>query len=236
MRNIVIGYGEIGKSVGAVIGEHEKIDEGMLAPPVTDEAVTLHICFPYSDKFVTAVQAYMEKYRPEHVIVYSTTAIGVCEQIGDKVVHSPVEGRHPELEMSIRMMERWLGTSDIKEGQYFTGFFMGRGISCRVVAHPNYTEALKLMSTSKFGINLVFADYQAGVAEEIGMDFQLVKDFDKEYNKLYRNIGMDWAQRYILDAPNGKIGGHCVVPNAKLLNTQFPSVLLNKIIEKEIIL
>ena len=71
------------------------------------------------------------------------------------------------------------------------------------------------------------------VADKIDMDFELLKEFDRDYNKLYHELGENWAQRYILDPPEGKIGGHCLVPNAKLLNEQYPNEWLEKLANYE---
>lgn len=225
-RSLVVGMGEIGKAVKAIFNDAQTLDleRRAIEPPIN----IMHICFPYSAEFVDQVKAYANLYKPDHIIIYSTIAIGTTAQIPG-AVHSPVEGRHPKLEESIRKMRRWLGCNQEAEGRYFRYLFHKRGISSIVVPDPAFTEFLKLRSTSKYGINLVWADYEKSVADDLGMDFNLIKDFDKDYNQLYQQLGMDWAQRYILDPPAGKIGGHCVVPNAHILDEQYPSELLEQI-------
>jgi len=94
-----------------------------------------------------------------------------------------------------------------------------------------FTEFLKIRSTAKFGINLVWTDYENSIAQDIGMSYGAIKTFDEDYNNLYAELGLPEFSRYIIDPPNGKIGGHCVVPNAELLNKQYPSELLEMIIE-----
>lgn len=237
MKNLVIGRGEIGKSIievlqesGQAVNSYDIVD----GPEVLEqgELDILHIAIPYSVNFDNIVQTYFDYFSPTHIIVYSTVPIGTCERLG--VVHSPVEGRHPDLALSIRSTPRWLGTSSQEERVFFNDFFRNQiSLQTRLVASADYTEFLKLRSTSRYGINLVFADYEKRVADEIGMDWELLKEFDRNYNKLYRELGVDWAQRYVLDPPEGKIGGHCVTPNARLLDEQFPSELLKMIKEYE---
>lgn len=224
--NLVIGYGEIGKAIGEVIGEHDYLDVDVT--PTGKEYAVMHICIPFTSDFVKIVKAYMAKYKPKHVIVYSTVPIGTCEKIGQKVVHSPVEGRHPDLALSINTMERWIGTSDKKEGHYFTNFFEDLFMRVKVVTSSKFTEALKLLSTAEYGVNIAFADYKADVAEQIDMPYDLTKEWNLEYNRLYRELGLGKRfQKYVLDAPSGTIGGHCVVPNAKLLNFDYPDDMLD---------
>lgn len=237
MKSLVVGRGEIGNAVSQTVAKRDSVVTYDLrdgAAPDVKGIDVLHICFPFVDEdiFIPAVQFYIDKYKPMHVIIWSTLPIGTTKQING-AVHSPIEGRHPALAMSVRTMTRWIGANNPGEGEFFAAYFKECWIKTHVVPSSDFTEFLKLRSTSKFGVNLAFAEYEAGVAKEIGMDYKLLKDFDKDYNKLYRNLGMDWAQRYVLNDPNGQIGGHCVVPNAKILNRQFPSDLLKKIIELE---
>ena len=140
-----------------------------------------------------------------------------------------MEGKHPDLALSMRNMPRWIGANNDDKANFFNSYFLENGFKTRIVPNSDFTEFLKLRSTSKYGINLVWADYEASVAESMGMDFKLINEFDKDYNKLYHELGMDNFQRYLLTPPNGKIGGHCVVPNAELLDKQYPSEMLKMV-------
>ena len=222
--------GEIGKAVAKVVGADYTID---VEPVKVDEKIdVLHICFPYSGTFCSDVLEYVDKYDPKETIIYSTLPIGTCDKLFDTIVHSPVEGKHPDLELSIYTMERWIASHSKESLQFFAGFFKDKGIRTRKVKNPMFTEALKLLSTSEYGINIVFAAYKEEVAAEIGMDYELVKDWNIEYNRLYRELGYGKEyQKYVLEAPEGPIGGHCVVPNAKLLDKAYPNEML-KIIQR----
>ena len=234
MNSLIVGFGEIGKAVAEVIvgsdrvDTYDKTDDDLVFSTSTD---ILHICFPYSEEFVEQVKWYIDAVKPWHVIIWSTVPIGTTKQVKG-AVHSPIEGVHPRLASSIKQMVRWIGAND-DEGLFFENYFKKLFINTKLVKSSAYTEFLKLRSTAKYGINLVWTDYEAGIAEELGMDFELLKDFDRDYNKLYHNLDMDWVHRYILSPPKGRIGGHCVVPNARLLDEQFPNDLLKMIGEFE---
>lgn len=231
MVSLVIGMGEIGKAVKAVIGA-SYIRDVTTEVNIPNKVDILHICFPYSEEFSHEVARYCAIYKPDHLIIYSTVPIGTTGQFGDWAVHSPVEGKHPDLEMSIRSMERWVGYNHVDAKFFFANYFRDLGLRVKMVSSTAHTEALKLLSTSEYGINIAFADYKAKVADAVGMDYKLTKEWNEEYNKLYRNLGLDKRfQKFVLDPPKGRIGGHCVVPNAKILSEQYPSVLLNVIKE-----
>lgn len=238
MKSLVIGSGEIGTAVADTLAKRDEVvsyDLNDGAAPIIKGVDILHICFPFHDEanFLTAVDGYIKHFTPMHVLIWSSVPIGITKQISG-AVHTPVEGRHPRLAMSIRTMTRWIGANNQGEGDFFATYFRECYMRTHVVPSSDYTEFLKLRSTSRYGINLAFAEYEARTAESIGMDYKLLKDFDTDYNKLYHNLSMRWAQRYILNDPVGKIGGHCVVPNAKLLDKQFPSEMLKMIIAMEV--
>lgn len=220
-KTITIGAGEIGRAVNMVFGG-ELCDKDNQPVGKYD---MLFICFGYDDKFCKEVKKYQKKYCPKNTVIFSTVPIGTCTKLG--AIHSPVVGKHPFLKESIRKSVRWIGgvCSDFIDlcGEY--------GLKCLVLKKPEYTEWLKLRCTTLYGLNIEFARYSKKISDKLGMEFELTKLWDKDYNDLYKSLGMKWAKRYILNAPEGKIGGHCVVPNAKILNKQHPDKLVERVYE-----
>lgn len=235
MNNIIVGFGEVGQAVAEVVREYHpvtKYDTAIEHNAATPRNISvMHICFPPSETFVDDVRDYMIHYEPILTVIWSSVPIGTTKKLGPGVVHSPVEGKHPNLAMSIRVMDRWVGVNTESDGEFVTKYFEDMDIKPHVVDDSDWTEFLKLRSTSKYGINIAWTGYEKYVADDIGMDFELVKEFDKSYNRLYEALDMPQYKRYILDPPQGKIGGHCILPNAKILAEDYPSDLLDKIIE-----
>lgn len=222
--HLVVGMGEIGKAVKGIFPAAQTLDLDKKSVELPVDI--MHICFPYSISFDSQVRGYMKTYNPTHVIIWSTVQVGTTAKLPG-AVHSPVEGKHPDLELSIRTMTRWIGHNDEDEGKFFARLFYEVGISSKLVPNSDFTEALKLISTTEYGINIEFARYKAWVADQLGMDYNLTKEWNEEYNKLYKNLGLDKRfQKFVLDAPKGPKGGHCVTPNAVLLNEQFPNELV----------
>lgn len=230
-RNLIVGNGEIGKALYGVLKRSKAVFIRDVDGPEYADIDVLHIAFPYSDSFVHDVANYIEQYNPVLTFVYSTVPIGTCAKIGDHIVHSPVEGRHPNLKESIEIGVRWVACGDKYAQQKAIEFWSPFVKTVRAMNDARFTEFLKLRSTSKFGINLAWTDYEASVAKDIGMEFNALKQFDEDYNELYAVLGYPQFKRYVLDPPYGSIGGHCVVPNAELLDKQYPSPML-KLIKK----
>lgn len=237
MNHLIIGMGEVGKAVYDLFrfSNHKVLIRDKKPILTNPESVdVMHICFPFSDDFEKQVRDYIDMYSPVHVIIYSTVQITTTKNISPKAVHSPVEGKHPNLADSMRIHERWIGYNDKDEAFFFVNLFSELGLRTRKIENSDFTEALKLFSTAEYGINIVFADFKAKIAEIMGMDYELMKDWNIEYNKLYKNLGMEKrVQKFVLDAPDGKIGGHCVVSNAKILNKIFIHPMLQQIIDME---
>ncbi len=237
MRNLVIGLGEVGKALQEVL-DCEGYD-------ITDEHPyrvhgaafqfeVIHVAFPWSEEFVEAVQEYQRLLNPDLTIIYSTVPIGTSESLG--AVHSPVEGHHPDVTGSINIGIRWLGSTDehlLDLAQEVWEEVIAIGL--HIADSADFTEFLKLRSTSRYGINIAFADYEADVASKLGMPYDLLMEYDRDYNYLYRFLtkGGSDVGRYVLTDPQGKIGGHCVVPNAKILYEQYPHNMLLDIIDMD---
>lgn len=225
MKSLIIGMGQIGGALYELFPDSQTLDlnEEEIKLPID----IMHVCIPYNNEFMVAVQGYIDKYQPKHVVVYSTVAIGTCKKLGNNVVHSPVEGKHPLLAKSMRLFTRWIGGP--KETATVVQELWKDIVPCKLVKSSDYTEFLKLQSTSKYGINIVFADYVDKTSSKLGMDYDLVKEFDADYNRLYSRLRYKQYRRYILDPPKGKIGGHCVRENSFILDEQFPNDVLKMI-------
>lgn len=223
-----MGYGEVGKGVADFFDEFHIIE---IHDPAKGYRVAKQSCdvllvaIPYNHDFIATVQRYQRDYEPRGTIIFSTVAIGTTKQI-DNAIHSPIEGKHPHLEDSIRIMQRWVGGPKLR---VLENFFAAANLKPMWVKNPDWTEFLKLYSTSKYGVNIEYARYAKTVADSIEMPFEYTKLFDEAYNHLYTVLGQKQFQRYVLDAPDGIIGGHCIRPNSLILDEQFPSVFLKLI-------
>lgn len=232
MKAVLVGYGEVGKSLYEVFSEaHEiKITDPLLGKDADGTYEVMLVAIPYTNEFFEEIIGYKRAYKPNCTIVFSSVAVGTCRQLG--AVHSPVEGVHPNLANSIRNSPRWIGGNDPIAERFFreAGWLWKDLIT---VDQPEWTEFLKLRSTSLYGLNIEFARYTKEVADRLKMPYYLATDYDKWYNQLYQDQEMERYRRYLLNPPKGDIGGHCVVPNARILDKQFPNLFLKEIYRKK---
>lgn len=182
-----------------------------------DEFDMMHVCIPFSsaEGFHTDVSYYMKAYPSKHVIIYSTVLPGVTERLGENVVHSPVEGRHPKLYDGFKTFTRLVGGKDSK---VVGAFYKRTGLSVETFEDAKVTELGKILSTTRYGINILFAAEQKALCDKFGLKFEeVILGYQRMYNEGYKKLNEDRFVQQMLTPPVGKIGGHCVVPNAKLL-------------------
>lgn len=188
MKCLLLGYGEIGKAVKEVFGKVHSITEFDIklkdSPEIGPEYEMLLVTIPYSDEFIEVVTNWINIYSIKATIIFSTVAIGTTRKIPESV-HSPVEGKHPNLAESIKLMPRWVGGF----GKLIDQFFTEAGFK-PVYVTPETTEFLKLQSTSNYGLMIEYARYVKSVCDQLGINYAHVKDFNLDYNILYKKLGM----------------------------------------------
>jgi len=200
MRSIIIGKGEVGTALSKVLGKDD------LEPEI------IHICFPYSDDFISEVQRYQKLYKPRYTVIHSTVPVGTTTRC--KAYHSPIRGVHPHLEEGIRTFVKYLAPKNEELKEYFEK----AGIKIKLIDKPENTEALKLWSTTQYGRLIELEKEIHKYCKDNNLDFDIVyTGANRTYNKGYEKLGMEHVRRPILKHVEGKIGGHCILQNYKLL-------------------
>lgn len=221
MKSLIIGMGEVGESLAKVLGPHyddtycydpviEKWKDDS-DPPVIYEMI--HICFPYSDKFITYVKEYQEKYKPKYTVIHSTVPIGTSSHCG--AIHSPIRGLHPNLEGGIRGFVKFLGG---KQASEVADYFRRAGIKVMLFDQSETTEAFKLFDTEYYRVCIEFALRVKKYCDEQNLSFHEVYTLGNQtYNEGYKELGHPEFVRPVLQPIMKPIGGHCVLPNKELI-------------------
>lgn len=217
MKHLIIGNGEIGKSLQDIF----QCDIRDKEDTVSGAYDILHIAYPYFNGFEKSVNEYKNKYNANYVVVHSTVPVGTCKKIG--VAHSPVTGVHPHLAESIKTFTKFVAGIGAEE---ITKEFIRFDIPAVSVDNSDNTEAGKLFNLLFYGINVLLEKEVYDFCAKNNLDYSVVyKDFVEMYNNGYSSMGMDWAKLYELQHKDGGIGGHCILQNAPLLKTDFSKIL-----------
>lgn len=211
---VIVGYGEVGKGLKKVLGNvwvHDP-DKGYA---ITFKVDIAHICIPYSKGFERVVKEWKKK--TDLVIVHSSVPVGCCDALG--VVHSPIAGVHPHLAKGIRTFPKYFGGKKAKDA---AKIFKRLGLKVRIFEDARTTEAMKLWSTTQYGRLIMLEKEIYEWCQKNHLNFDHIYTLsNKDYNKGYTKLGMPQVVRPYLKHVPGPIGGHCVMPNLKLLKVKL---------------
>ena len=222
-KSIIIGAGEVGKSLYKVLesayGKNVLLrDKEQL---YIDSISFLNICYPYSDSFIKDTKNYIAQYKPSiATIIHSTVPVGTTRKCGKACVHSPIHGKHPSLADGIKTFAKYVGGENPVVVYSVRYYLETAGITTKMVSSPEASELSKILCTTYYGWNIIFAKEVAAICEEMNLPFKEVyADWNKEYNKGYAKLGMEQFVRPVLEPVKGRCGGHCVVQNCDLLDS-----------------
>lgn len=221
---LVIGVGEIGRPLLELIrGHYETYSLDIQPDQSIPHCDIVHICFPYQgDSFIEQTVEYITKYRPSLTIINSTLAPGTTRRIAtaahSAVVHSPVRGKHARMKQELLQYRKFIGALEPGAGERAAAHFARIGLKTKILASPETTELAKLTETTYFGVLIAWAQEVERYCDELGTDYHEVISF-------YEEIGFFPPVKYF----PGVIGGHCVMPNIKILRDHFESSLLEAV-------
>lgn len=215
MRSLIIGKGEVGTSLHSVLWDHYEVETYDLKkgtePSGTFEI--LHICFPYSEKFIDYVKAYQELYQPKYTVIHSTVPVGTSKQLN--ATHSPIRGIHPNLVDGIKTFVKFLGGPQASE---VADYFRRAGLRVMLFDRAENAEALKLFDTQYYLECVRFVQRVKTFCLKHNLSFSDVYRLGNiTYNEGYTKLGHPEFVRPILEPIMKVVGGHCLLPNEKLL-------------------
>lgn len=243
MSTVIIGCGEVGKALYARIKPYlniihrvdtkknmmearmEKYDYMLVTIPVDINRDDK----PETDAFIDVIREYKRKFNPKCIIVFSTVPIGTCEKL--ECAHAPIEGKHPNLRGSFKHWNFMLGYDGTDKLYDYVFFF--KLIHAQVNVLPSrFTEFLKLQSTLMYAVNIEFARWANEMCKEINMTYNWVEKYNENYNELYKKLsGFEHIRRYILYPPEKQLEGHCVIPNAKMIEASHSNRFSKLVLE-----
>ena len=250
---LVVGLGEIGETLFALLEDSQKfkvygfdvdrkkMEESGASTPIqseSDKLDVLHICIPVpdKDKFLDIAKNYIEKYRPKLTIINSTVPIGTTMELfkkcGGSIAHSPCRGVHKNREYMKKEFSRWtkyVGGATPEAGIAAQEHFTLAGLKSKQLANCTDTEFAKLFETTYRTWMIVFFQKMQHLAgkynsakPDLKIDFDETVDFIEDTHR----------QRH--DRPvmfPAAIGGHCLLPNSKLMLAELEPEMLKLILE-----
>jgi len=222
---IVAGLGEVGAPLLNILKSVYQTAGVDISPvDVPGRCSVLHVCYPFQiPDFVGTTAAYIEKYKPQLVIVNSTVGVGTTRAIQERVeipvIYSPVRGKHAKMEQDMLRYQKFVAGATPTATQMAAEHFAGAGF--KVATFPTFEagEVSKLLETTWLGMIVGWAQEMERMARQCGAEYEHINAFMKEIDYLPKNVFP------------GYIGGHCVMPNIAILRKHFSSHFLDAVVE-----
>lgn len=222
-KHLIIGSGEIGTAMKNVLSQRFDVSIRDKKDEIHGHFDILHITYPPVKNFIAITKKYIKQYKPSLVIIHSTIPVGFTKKLGTMAVHSPVRGVHPHLERGIMTFEKYFGGPKAKLA---AEYFKALGIKTICFEKAETTELMKILDTTYYGWNIVFNKEAKRLCDKFKVSFDDVYiRANKDYNDAYARLGKANVVRPVLNYVAGDIGGHCVIPNTKLLNDWLTNTL-----------
>ncbi|MEM1542285.1 MAG: GDP-mannose dehydrogenase [Ignisphaera sp.] len=236
-RVLVVGLGEVGSAIYHVIKGVSKFKVyGYDVDPSksTDsfESIEkpvdyLHIAIPYTSSFIDIVKDYVEIFKPKIVFIHSTVAIGTTRALHASaktiVAYTPIRGKHPNLVKHILFWSKWIASIPIEEIEKCAKHLLEAGFKVRMYrGFPESLELAKLWETVYRAIMIASWQELHRVAKRFGVDIEVVAEFIGEVHEVLKDRPIYYPSY---------IGGHCLIPNTKMLMSHYKSKLFEFVLE-----
>lgn len=223
-KHLIIGAGQIGSSLHKVLSPYYNVSIMDKNDKFNGNFDIIHICYPSVKNFVNITKSYIKKFKPNLVIIHSTVPVGSTRKISASIaVHSPIRGVHPNLDKGIKTFVKYFAGPKEKEA---AKIFSKIGIKTKVFEKPEATELLKILDTTYYGWNIIFAKEVKRICDKLKLNFEEVYTIPNgDYNDGYLKLGKSNVIRPVLKAMPGKIGGHCVIPNLELFDDWIADII-----------
>lgn len=163
------------------------------------------------------------------MVIHSTVPVGTTRRISQFAVHSPTHGVHPNIESGLKTFVKPIAGMDeqlVASVQAELGLC---GIKTKAYSSPEATELSKIMCTTQYAWNVILCKEIAAECERLGVPFEEVySQWNAEYNRGYAELGKPEVVRPNLTPMPGPIGGHCLIPNAKLHDCWLTETILKR--------
>ena len=230
-KDVVAGLGEIGipiykifskKSITVGYDINQKlVNKKILKKYELLNTKILHICIPFSEKFISNVTKLYEKFSPSLIVIHSTISPNTTSilqyDLPIPIIYSATRGVHVRMLRDLKRYTKFFAIESsaphknwaIRE---FSRLCKNCGIKTKKVSSPVTLELSKiLVDTSYYGWLINYAQITNSIAIQFGVDYNEMWSFADEIHKYLGNRPKMYP---------GFIGGHCVIPNLKLMNDQ----------------
>ena len=229
-KDVVVGLGEIGLPILKILSKKEKIVGYDIDKKLMNEkkflqlnefpTSFLHVAIPVTSKFDSNVIQLYKKFKPDCIVIHSTIPPGTTERLQKKlsspIIYSATRGVHKRMLRDLKRYTKFFAIhNSAPKKQWATKTFskkmLNSGIKTKQMSKPETLELAKILcDTSYLGWLINYAQLSNMIAIKHGVDYDEMWSFSDEIQEFLGNRPKLYP---------GHIGGHCVIPNLDLINS-----------------
>ncbi|HSD05094.1 MAG TPA: GDP-mannose dehydrogenase [Nitrosopumilaceae archaeon] len=230
-KDLVAGLGEIGAPMLKLISKkftavgydiNPKLMNKKQFDKHTDlDTCFLHICIPFTKKFIPNVLSLYRKFKPEGIVIHSTISPGTTHLIQSKlpapIIYSATRGVHKRMLYDLKRYTKFYAIEPSAPranwaSSEYSKLMKKCGVKTKKMSNPLTLELAKIVcDTSYYGWLINYAQLSNMIAIKNKVNYDEMWSFADEIHKYLGNRPKMFP---------GFIGGHCVIPNLDLINDE----------------
>ena len=235
-KHVVCGLGEIGMPIMKILSKKiptvgydtnpKLMDEKKFIKYEKSPTLFLHVCIPFTNKFVSNVVSLYKKFKPSCIIIHSTISPGTTNQIQSllkiPVIYSATRGVHKRMLYDLKRYTKFYAIDKTMPSakwaaKTYSGLLTKCGVKSKQMSTPLTLELAKIVvDTSYYGWLINYAQISNMIAIQNKVDYDEMWSFADEIHKYLGNRPKMFP---------GFIGGHCVIPNLDLMSNDTLGII-----------
>jgi len=227
-KEVVAGLGEIGIPIYKLISKFDIAVGYDVNPKIMKtnqfnklryvNTSFLHICIPFTNKFVCNVLELTKKFTPEGIVIHSTiapyTTNLIQKRVSIPVIYSATRGVHKRMLSDLKRYTKFFALEQNAPrsrwaASRYSKLMKKCGVKTKKMSTPVTLELAKIVvDTSYYGWLINYAQLSNIIAIQHKVNYDEMWSFSDEIQKFLGNRPKLYP---------GFIGGHCVIPNLELM-------------------
>ena len=235
-KNVVVGLGEIGKPILQLLSEtetvvgfdtnHKLMNEMKFGKLKELETSILHICIPFTNKFISNIGSLHNRFKPKCIIIHSTVNPGTTKKLQSllhiPIIYSATRGVHKRMLYDLKRYTKFYAIEPSAPqanwaSSVYSKMMKKCGVKTKKLSNPLTLEIAKIVcDTSYYGWLITYAQISNMIAIKNKVNYDEMWSFADEIHK------------YLGNRPKmvpGFIGGHCVIPNLELIKDDILNLI-----------
>ena len=228
-KDVVVGLGEIGIPIYKLLSKSKFVVGYDKTTKLMDikkfkkyqdlETCFVHICIPFTHKFIPQIKSLYRQFSPKGIVIHSTIKPNITKKLQSilpiPIIYSATRGIHKRMTSDLKRYTKFYAlekNAPKKKWASQTYFRLLKkcGIKTKKMSDPITLELAKIVvDTTYYGWLINYAQLSNIIAREYNVDYDEMWTFANEIHKFLRNRPKMFP---------GFIGGHCIIPNLDLIS------------------